>query len=232
MHSFDPQIAKQVGVNAAVIYQNIIWWCAKNAANRKHEHDGRFWTYNSVKAWNELFPYMTAKQIRSALDRLECDGFILSGNFNTSAYDRTKWYCPSEQIHLPCKANEVATEGKPIPVSKPDIKPDTERAVSAKRPPRACSLPEEWVPSERNIEDANARGFTHQEIENEADQFRDYHLARGSTFKDWNAAWRTWLGNAKRYKGRAMAGGSHTGSGERGASMASIIARRHAGFDI
>jgi hypothetical protein len=59
MHSFDPKIAERVGVNAAVLYQNIVWWCAKNAANRHNEHDGRFWTYNSVKAWAELFPYLT-----------------------------------------------------------------------------------------------------------------------------------------------------------------------------
>ena len=35
MHSFDPEIAKKVGVNAAVIYQNIIFWTEKNAANKK-----------------------------------------------------------------------------------------------------------------------------------------------------------------------------------------------------
>ena len=72
-------LAVNIGVNAAVLYQNIVWWCAKNAANRHNEHDGRFWTYNSVKAWAELFPYLTLKQIRSALDRLEDEGLILSG---------------------------------------------------------------------------------------------------------------------------------------------------------
>jgi hypothetical protein len=35
MHSFDPEIAKKVGVNAAVIYQNIVWWTQKNAANKQ-----------------------------------------------------------------------------------------------------------------------------------------------------------------------------------------------------
>jgi hypothetical protein len=57
MHSFDPEIAKKVGVNAAVIYQNIVWWTQKNAANNKHHHDGRHWTYNSIKAFDVLFPY-------------------------------------------------------------------------------------------------------------------------------------------------------------------------------
>ena len=61
MHSFDPKIAERVGVNAAVLYQIIVRWFAKNAFNRHNEHDGSSWTYNSVKAWAELFPYMTLK---------------------------------------------------------------------------------------------------------------------------------------------------------------------------
>lgn len=123
MHSFDPQIAARVGVNAAVLYQNIVWWCAKNAANRRNEHDGRFWTYNSVKAWAELFPYLTESKIRLALEKLESEGLILSGTFNDVGYDRTKWYCPFEKIHLSENANGIARNSEPIPDSKPDIKP-------------------------------------------------------------------------------------------------------------
>ena len=63
-HSFDPEVAQVVGVNAAVIYQNIVWWAEKNAANERHIHDGRVWTYNSVGAFETLFPYLSAKQIR------------------------------------------------------------------------------------------------------------------------------------------------------------------------
>jgi len=119
MHSFDPEIAKLVGVNAAVIYQNILWWAQKNAANEKHFHDGRYWTYNSITAFESLFPYLTSKQIRSALVALEEAQLIVCGNYNQSTYDRTKWYSPNGQIDLPCRANGIAPEGRPIPVSKP-----------------------------------------------------------------------------------------------------------------
>jgi hypothetical protein len=202
MHSFDPEIATKVGVNAAVLYQNIVWWTQKNAANGKHLRDGRHWTYNSIKAFDALFPYLTSKQIRTALDKLEEAGLILSGSFNKAGYDRTKWYCPSGPIQLPKKANGIAQKGEPIPVSKPDIKPDTlfgsEDPKPAKRK-RSCSLPDGWVPSDRNIEDAMKRGFSTEEANHEAEQFRNYHHAKGSTFKDWDAAWRTWLGNAKKF---------------------------------
>jgi hypothetical protein len=66
-------------------------------------------------------------------------------------------------------------------------------------PKRGCQLPENWVPSDRNISDAEAREFTGDQINEQADAFRDYHRARGTTFKDWDAAWRTWLGNARRF---------------------------------
>lgn len=69
-------------------------------------------------------------------------------------------------------------------------------------PKRKQAIPQNWVPSDRNIADATARQFSAKEIEDEAARFRDYHLANGSTFKDWDAAWRTWLGNARRFAPR------------------------------
>lgn len=33
----------------------------------------------------------------------------------------------------------------------------------------------------------------------ETRQFLDHHRAKGSTFRDWTAAWRTWMGNAQKY---------------------------------
>jgi len=125
LHSFDPKIAAKVGVNAAVIYQNLLFWVEKNQANNKHFHEGRYWTYNSMRAFEELFAYLSQKQIRTALEKLiECD-LILVGNFNKAGYDRTKWYCPTGQMDLPKKANGTAQKGEPIPDSKPNSKPDT-----------------------------------------------------------------------------------------------------------
>ncbi len=41
-HSFDPKIAARVGLNAAVIFQNITFWIEKNQANRGNLRDGRY----------------------------------------------------------------------------------------------------------------------------------------------------------------------------------------------
>jgi len=130
LHSFDPDVAARVGVNAAVIYQNILFWTRKNAANGRHVHDGHVWTYNSVKALNELFSYLTPDQIRRAISKLLEAGLIAEGNYNASAYDRTKWYGVPCQIHLAKTTNGIVGNTKPIPDSNTDIKPDSKLDMS------------------------------------------------------------------------------------------------------
>jgi hypothetical protein len=128
-HGFDPAVAADVGCNAAVIYQNIKFWCAKNAANEKNEHEANYYTYNSVSAFCELFSYLSAKQIRTALEKLEERGYIGSACLNKSAYDRTKWYCDLRRVDLPIAANEVAHSGEPIP----DINTDHKQTLVAQK---------------------------------------------------------------------------------------------------
>lgn len=96
-HQFNIEIAKIVGVNAAIIFKNISHWCEKNKVNNKHFYDDEFWTYNSIKAFEDLFPYLSNKQIRSALDKLKEFGLIDFGEYNNNPYDRTRWYCDKTQ---------------------------------------------------------------------------------------------------------------------------------------
>lgn len=128
-HSFDIKIASEVGVNAAVIYANIQHWAAKNRANGKHFYDGQYWTYNSISAFEELFPYLSTSQIRTALDKLIDAELIRKGNFNQAGYDRTLWYCDLRHFHLSEIANGFAENREPIPDNKPDNKPDISSAV-------------------------------------------------------------------------------------------------------
>lgn len=203
-HSFDTGVAQTVGVNAAVIYSNILFWTQKNIVNRRNIRDGKVWTFNSVKAWGELFPYMTASQIRTSLQRLEDAGLIASGNYNENAYDRTKWYGVPCEVHLSNSANGIARDHEPIPDSKPDTKPDGNLfGVSDETPKpkakRAVTIPSNWVPSDKNLDDAFNANFTQEEIDHEAAAFRDYHLQKGTAFKDWDAGWRTWLRNSRKF---------------------------------
>lgn len=137
-HHFDTDIAERVGVHAAIIFDNIRFWCARAKANGANFHDGYHWVYNSVSAWTELFPYMTEKQIRGALDRLYEEGLVEKGCFNKDPRDRTLWYTVAEMHlpsgangHSPSRANATAHEGEPLPdTNLPDNNPDTEHSCA------------------------------------------------------------------------------------------------------
>jgi len=91
-HFFIVEEAVNFGIEEAIILNNIRFWIDKNEANNKHFHDESYWTYNSYAAYALLFPYMTINQIKRAITNLENKGIIESGNYNTSPYDKTKWY--------------------------------------------------------------------------------------------------------------------------------------------
>lgn len=156
-HHFNTDIATEHGIECAVILQNLYFWIKKNIANEKNNNDGNYWTYNSVKAFSKLFPYMTEKRIRSALLKLEENGLIITGNYNKSAYDRTKWYAMTEkafslfgesillkgQMESTEKANQFDPEGEPIPYINTDDKPDNKPDIKNK--PKKHDLSEETI---------------------------------------------------------------------------------------
>lgn len=90
--SFNAGYAIKYGVEEAIMIENLSYWIEKNAANNRHFHDGRFWTYNTAEAFTRLFPFWSAPQIRRIMKSLEEKGVIIVGEFNDSSYDRTKWY--------------------------------------------------------------------------------------------------------------------------------------------
>lgn len=96
-HIFDVDIATRFGVNSAIILQNLQYWIAYNKANEKCYYEGRYWTYSSVKAFKELFPYLSEYQIRGAIQKLIDEGVIIKGNFNRDGMDRTMWYALSDE---------------------------------------------------------------------------------------------------------------------------------------
>lgn len=134
-HHFDIDLASCVGINAAIIFENIRFWVAKNEANQSNYFDGEYWTYNSVRAFQKLFPYLSKRKISCALEKLRQEQFILVSKYNTAAYDRTKWYtigavgrefieltkCNFDVTKAPYRSDSSVT---PIPVNKPVNKPD------------------------------------------------------------------------------------------------------------
>jgi hypothetical protein len=97
-HSFEVEIAKKYGIEVALLLDNIIFWVAKNKANNKHFYDGKYWTYNSARAFTELFPYFNQIKIKRLLQTMKEENLIYVGNFNKNSYDRTNWYAVNEKL--------------------------------------------------------------------------------------------------------------------------------------
>lgn len=83
----------------------------------------------------------------------------------------------------------------------------TTKAIAPSAPAkRATQMPEGFDLSEEMRQFARQQGV---DPAREFPAFCDYHRSKGSTFKDWPAAWRTWVRNATKFggKGKAPPGG-------------------------
>jgi hypothetical protein len=202
-HSFNVEIAKRFGVNSAIILNHLFFWIEKNKANNTHYYDGNYWTRNTEKAFTEIFPYLTKKQIRYALEKLIKEGVVVTGNYNQKKYDRTLWYaikpnvfnilqnCQMQVTKLSNASDKIVT---PIPdittdINKKDISKDiSKKAIFIKPTFEEIS---QYCRERKNKIDPQ--------------HFIDYYEANGwmvgrNKMKDWKACVRTWEARQKKDK--------------------------------
>lgn len=94
-HTFNTNIATQFDVNTAIFLQHMAFWTFNNLANKQNIHDGQCWTYNTLEAFSDIFPYWTLRQTRTIIDKCIEKGLLSKGNYNQTKYDRTVWYALS-----------------------------------------------------------------------------------------------------------------------------------------
>lgn len=95
--------------------------------------------------------------------------------------------------------NTVATDGSGTPTNQSTINQSTNQPVVAEQPhsPKARrkqQYPPEFLPNENGMAVAAEKRI---DVPSELAKFRDYHTSKGNTMADWQAAWRTWVGNAR-----------------------------------
>lgn len=92
---FMSAVACEIGVYPALLLEHIRYWVHNNSQYCVDSvyKEGKYWTYGSISTLQrKYFPYLTAKQIRTALDKLKNEGLVEVNVFNEKAYDKTKWY--------------------------------------------------------------------------------------------------------------------------------------------
>lgn len=110
-----PELAKLLatqkgfdGLQEALVLQQIHYWAIMNQRAGRNEKDGYYWTYNTFKDWNEQFPFWSLATIKRIFARLEKAGFLVSGRFNKSNINRTKWYRVDHEVLSRMVQNELS----------------------------------------------------------------------------------------------------------------------------
>ena len=92
LHFFFPELAEKYGSSEAIILNHLLYWITHNSMKNKNFHDGKYWTFNSVRELAKQFPYFSESQVGRYIRSLITQGVIITGNYNRHAYDRTRWY--------------------------------------------------------------------------------------------------------------------------------------------
>lgn len=111
LHYFDVDVAQRCGVNAAILLSDIQYWCERSKGDPAHLREGRVWMWSSVRDFRERHPYLTARQIRYALEQLTAAEVVITAQYSDRALDRTIWYSP---VDLTPVANAFDNSGKCI----------------------------------------------------------------------------------------------------------------------
>ena len=144
-HSFNVEVATKYGIDEAILLENLMFWVSKNRANEKHYYDGEHWTYNSQRAFTEIFPYWSRQKVQRILSNLKKHDLILTGNYNEHAYDRTQWYTLTDRAweilnpsfaqerteYCSKPSNEPSGSEQPIPDINTDINTDSKTSCSS-----------------------------------------------------------------------------------------------------
>jgi len=86
-------VAREFGVNGAIILQKLHEWCAFNESEGRNQREGFSWSYNSYDEWQaKHFSWVSSQTVRRTLNKLEEAGVVISGQFASWRGDQRKWY--------------------------------------------------------------------------------------------------------------------------------------------
>ena len=89
-----PKLALAIGLNEAIALQQVHYWIRmyEQKKDEHHNHDGRWWVYNTAEEWQQNFPFWSLSTVRRTFESLRSSGLVITANYNRRGYDRTLWY--------------------------------------------------------------------------------------------------------------------------------------------
>jgi len=160
----------------------------------------------------DCFPYEAESKQPASANEAECLPVASPGA--SGCFDASEGGIQGGSLGLfqeePGEREQLRGEGREkISGSKQDL-PVTARRARKRR----AALPDGWRPTAGSFA-AAARdaGLTEAQALGQLAQFRDYHLREGSLMADWDAAFRTWIRNTRRFGRGAINPPAPTGGG-------------------
>jgi alkylhydroperoxidase/carboxymuconolactone decarboxylase family protein YurZ len=139
-----PSLAKAVGLEEAIVLQQLHYWLNNPKVEGRIDEDGNKWIFNTYEEWRENFPFWSVQQIQRIFLSLEKGGYVISKRLDAKKHDQTKFYrinydalCAlDESILIPSKAsnsNDVNKESQRLP-----------ETTSGADAPKIPDLPLDW----------------------------------------------------------------------------------------
>lgn len=99
-------------------------------------------------------------------------------------------------------ANGQQTGSKALPELELELEKSKaladEPPAKPRKPRSGTAVPDEWLPTPERVSWA-AEHVPRLNIQVQTEQWMDYHRAKGTTAKDWDASWRNWMRRAVDY---------------------------------
>lgn len=83
-----PRLAVEIGLNEAIFLQQVQYWISREAGIYSHGHR---WIYNTVRQWQEQFPFWSESTIKRTISSLEKQQVLFSATVG-DAFNKTKAY--------------------------------------------------------------------------------------------------------------------------------------------
>lgn len=124
-------VAKEYGINIALILNNFVFWDSINKSNKDEYHlrDGKFWIYYSHKKLADHLEVLTERQVQVAINKMIEEGLIEVSqiNYNQSKFDKTAWYSLTQKSLLffarPMQHNVASDDTQTQPPMQHNVTP-------------------------------------------------------------------------------------------------------------
>ena len=73
-----PSLALKIGLNEAIVLQQIHYWLSPKFQTPEKHFNGRYWTHNTIAQWMAQFPFWAEKTVRRTINTLKERGLILT----------------------------------------------------------------------------------------------------------------------------------------------------------